>query len=154
MQKRSVFYIREKEREGKNKETLLRARERDGEAAKKPAVLQLANQNDLPGLTGVAVEAGVVPKANVGAGVDVDVPKPVPNDISDRLDRRRLKRRIAPSTRVGGELQHGRRTCLTRVAFEESAASNRVPEFVPTNRNEGIFAPRVLIGQSSPARIF
>lgn len=38
-------------------------------------------QHGLPGLTGVAVEAGVVPKAKVGAGVDVDAPKPLPNDI-------------------------------------------------------------------------
>lgn len=37
--------------------------------------------DDLPGLTGVAVDPGVVPKANVGAGADVDVPKPLPNDI-------------------------------------------------------------------------
>jgi len=38
-------------------------------------------EDDLPGLTVVAVDAGVVPKANVGAGADVDVPKLLPNDI-------------------------------------------------------------------------
>lgn len=66
----------EKKRE--KEDIIARKRQRSCE---KPAVLQLANQDGLPGLTGVAVEAGVVPKANVGAGVDVDVPKPVPNDI-------------------------------------------------------------------------
>lgn len=37
---------------------------------------------DLPGLTGVAVDAGVVPKAKEGAGAEVDAPKPLPNDMS------------------------------------------------------------------------
>lgn len=51
------------------------------------------------------MEAGVVPKANVGAGVDVDVPKPLPNDISGDfaiLINRRLKQqqRVASSTTV------------------------------------------------------
>lgn len=46
---------------------------------------------------------------------------------SSRLDRRKLKRRVESSTSVGGGLQHGRRTCLTEVAFKESTTSNLVP---------------------------
>lgn len=70
-------------------------------------------KNGLPGLTGVAVDAGVVPKANVGAGVDVDVPKPLPNDISilaytaiwSNTDTRRVRLRMYGDK---GKLQHGR----------------------------------------------
>lgn len=50
------------------------------------------------------MEAGVVPKANVGAGVDVDVPKPLPNDISGDfailINRRLKQQRAASSTTV------------------------------------------------------
>lgn len=57
------------------------SREQDDRQNKvKNSRLRPAKRN-LPGFTGVAVEAGVVPKAKVGAGVDVDAAKPLPNDI-------------------------------------------------------------------------
>lgn len=65
-----------------------------------------------------------------------------------RLNKRRLKQRVALSTTVRGELQHGRRTCdKSRVRRIDSSYG---APFVPTNRDEGIFAPSVPIGQSIP----
>lgn len=67
------------------------------------------------------------------------------SDFSRLNKRRLLKQRVALSTTVRGELQHGRRTC-DKSRVRRIDLSNGVP-FVPTNRDEGIFAPSVPIDQ-------